>query len=550
MSAHPIGSTVLSRLALLFLLFASVDAMAAVNLRAVATPSNAAPGERVRYAVTVSNSGSVVQSVALTGTVPVGTTVAKSELSLPAFCNGVGTYTTCAAGQTLEFVGFNVAAGASVTVVYPALVSTSAPPANGTALKSTATATVGTLKLQTSASATATSSAPSLLHVTASALPAQVRAGGQVSYTLTYGNPGSAAVAANLSFPLPAGTTFVSASDGGTSSAGTVTWSLGTVAAGTAGRRMVVVQVPTAAVAGSQLAADAALRNPTTQVVLAHAGLTTGVGNATETVLNVRAVATPDPAAPGQRVRYAVTVSSTATATHSVAVTATVPANTTVAKSELSLPAFCDGVGTYTTCAAGQTLQFVGFNVAAGASVTLVYPALISTTAPPANGTLLNSDVWVEDTSLGNEYQVNVAAIASSTALAGLHVTASALPAQVRAGGQVSYTLTYGNPGSAAVAANLSFPLPAGTTFVSASDGGTSSAGTVTWSLGTVAAGTAGRRMVVVQVPTAAVAGSQLAADAALRNPTTQVVLAHAGLTTGVGNATETVLNVRAVATP
>jgi len=257
-----------------------------------------------------------------------------------------------------------------------------------------------------------------------------------VSYTLTYGNPGSAAVAANLSFPLPVGTTFVSASNGGTSSAGTVTWSLGSVAAGTAGRRTVVVLVATTAAAGSQLAADAALRNPTTQVVLAHAGLTTGVGNATETVLNVRAVATPDPAAAGQRVRYAVTVSNTATATHSVLLTATVPANTTVARSEVSLAANCDGAG-FTTCAAGQTLQFAGFNVAAGASVTVVYPALISTTAPPANGTLLNSDVWVEDASLGNEYQVNVAAIASSTALAAVHVTASALPAQARAGGQV-----------------------------------------------------------------------------------------------------------------
>jgi len=434
MNAHPIGSTVLSRAALLLLLFASANATAAITLRAVATPSNAAPGERVRYAVTVSNSGSL-QSVTLTGTVPVGTTVAAGELSLGAACDGVG-FTTCAGGHTLRF-GFNVAAGASVTVVYPALISTSAPPANGTALKSTATATVGTIKLQSSASATANSSAASLLHVTASGLPAQARAGGTVSYTLTFGNPGSAAVAANLSFPLPVGTTFVSASDGGTSSAGTVTWSLGTVAAGTAGRRTVVVQVATTAVAGSQLAADAALRNPTTQVVLAHAGLTTGVGNATETVLNVRAVATPDPAAPGQRVRYAVTVSNTAAALHSVLLTATVPANTTVAANELSLGAACDGAG-FTTCAAGQTLRF-GFNVAAGASVTVVYPALISTSAPPSNGTLLNSDVWVEDTSLGNEYQLNVAAIASSTALAAVPLTASAVPAPVSAGGTVSF---------------------------------------------------------------------------------------------------------------
>src|SRR5262249_61364338 len=131
----------------------------------------------------------------------------------------------------------------------------------------------------------------------------------------------------------------------------------------------------------------------------------------------------------------------------SVALTATVRANTTVAKSELSLAAFCDGVGTWTTCAAGQTLQFVGFNVAAGASVTVVYPALISTSVPPANGTLLNSDVWVEDTTLGNEYQLNVAAIASSTALAGMHVTARALPAQGRGGGGGGCPVTLAHPG-------------------------------------------------------------------------------------------------------
>jgi len=376
--------------------------------------------------------------VAVTATVPANTTVTKSELSLAAYCDGVGTYTTCAAGQTLQFVGFNVAAGASVTLVYPALISTGAPPANGTLLNSDVWVEDTSLgnEYQVNVAAIASSTALAGLHVTASALPAQARAGGQVSYTLTFGNPGSAAVAANLSFPLPVGTTFVSASDGGASSAGTVTWSLGTVAAGTAGRRTVVVQVATTAVAGSQLAADAALRNPTTQVVLAHAGLTTGVGNATETVLNVRAVATPDPAAPGQRVRYAVTVSNTATALHSVLLTATVPPNTTVAANELSLGAACDGAG-FTTCAAGQTLRF-GFNVAAGASVTVVYPALISTSAPPSNGTLLNSDVWVEDTSLGNEYQLNVAAIASSTALAAVPLTASAVPAPVSAGGTVS----------------------------------------------------------------------------------------------------------------
>jgi hypothetical protein len=64
--------------------------------------------------------------------------------------------------------------------------------------------------------------------------------------------------------------------------------------------------------------------DPSTQAVLAHAGLTSAVGAAPASKLNVRAVATPDPVAPGQRVNYGLTVSNTATATHTVAVTATV----------------------------------------------------------------------------------------------------------------------------------------------------------------------------------------------------------------------------------
>ncbi len=474
MSIYTVRSNIVSFAALSLMTFASVDAMAAIALKNVANPSLAAPGDRVRYAVTVSNSNTTTASVALTAVVPTGTTVASSELSLGANCNGVA-FTTCAAGQTLAFGAFNVPAGASVTVVYPALVNTSTPPPNGTKMSSTATATIGATILKGTASATVNSSASTHLHLTESALPAQALAGGTVTYTLTYANPGGAVagVAANLSFPLPAGTTFVSASGGGTDTSGVVTWTLGTLAPHSAGRETVVLQVPSTHKAGTQLSATASLTNPTTLGVLAKAGLTTGVGNSTVTALNVRAVATPDPVAPGQRVNYAVTVSNMAAATHTVYLRTTVPVDTTVASSELSLGANCDGVA-FTTCAAGQTLAFGAFNVPAGGSVTVVYPALVSTTTPPANGTLLNSDVWADDASIGDEYQVNVAAVAqSATGVSGLHLTASALPAQALASGTVTYTLTYGNPGTAGVAANLSFPLPAGTTFVSASGGGT-----------------------------------------------------------------------------
>jgi uncharacterized repeat protein (TIGR01451 family) len=67
--------------------------------------------------------------------------------------------------------------------------------------------------------------------------PGTASSGSQITYTITYGNTGSAN-AANVVIkdPVPAGTTFVSATNGGTNVAGTVTWNIGTVNAGVTGQ--------------------------------------------------------------------------------------------------------------------------------------------------------------------------------------------------------------------------------------------------------------------------------------------------------------------------
>ena len=228
----------------------------------------------------------------------------------------------------------------------------------------------------------------------------------------------------------------MSASGGGTSSGGVVTWTLGTIAAAGSGQQTAVLQVASTAAAGSQLAADAAVLNPTTGAALVHAALTTDVGSAAVTALTVNAAATPNPVAPGQTVSYSVKISNTAAATHSVSLRVTVPVNTTVSGSGLSPGAYCDGVASFGTCAAGQTLLFTTFNVTAGGNMTVTYPALVSTTTPPANGTLLNSDVWVDDLrDIGDEYQTNVAAVAQSGASANPPQRSSAALAQVLNGG-------------------------------------------------------------------------------------------------------------------
>jgi len=76
---------------------------------------------------------------------------------------------------------------------------------------------------------------------------------------------------------------------------------------------------------------------------------------------------------------------------------------------------------------------------------------------------------------------------------AGLTISKSG-PATAPSGTNITYTITYGNTGGAA-ANNVVIrdPLPAGTSFVSATGGGTNVAGVVTFNIGTINAGVTGQ---------------------------------------------------------
>src|SRR5205823_3841899 len=81
--------------------------------------------------------------------------------------------------------------------------------------------------------------------------------------------------------------------------------------------------------------------------------------------------------------------------------------------------------------------------------------------------------------------------------------TGSAQPGQT-----LTYTLTITNNGNqGATGVLLTDTLPAHTTFVSASDGGTFGGGVVTWNIGSLAAGASVTRLVEVQVNAAVPAG-------------------------------------------
>lgn len=78
-----------------------------------------------------------------------------------------------------------------------------------------------------------------------------VPSGNNLTYTITYGNPRSTSVSSVvIRDTVPSGTTFVSASGGGTHSGGVVTWNIGTLPASTTGRT-VTMTVRVSAASGS-----------------------------------------------------------------------------------------------------------------------------------------------------------------------------------------------------------------------------------------------------------------------------------------------------------
>ncbi len=120
----------------------------------------------------------------------------------------------------------------------------------------------------------------------------------------------------------------------------------------------------------------------------------------------------------------------------------------------------------------------------ANKAVTLVVKVDPSRTTDISNTATATSGV--SDPNTANNSAIEGTKVNAS---ADLRVTKSDSPDPVFAGNNVTYTITVYNDGpSDATGVSLSDVVPAGTSFVSASNGGTNTAGTVTWSLGTIAA--------------------------------------------------------------
>jgi uncharacterized repeat protein (TIGR01451 family) len=553
--------------------------------KSVDKPS-AAPGDALAYTLTFANTSGATDATGATvvDTLPAGVTFSSATLNgSPVTPTGTNPYTFTVSSSGAA--AGTIAAGASGTLVIDATVGNPLDAAiasvtNDATLSSTQTSPIGASATTGITGRGAPGGTPSLA-IALAADRTTAAPGDTVTYTVTVVNVGTAGASdVTVSDALPIATYygFGACSGGCTNAAGTLTWNVGSLAAGAS-----------ATYTFTMLAGSAGLPAGVTVIPDTASAAATGVGAVTSGTVNVTLDGNPilalaksaSPAsglAPGDTVTYTLVVSNTGSAAASdVVVGDPIPSNASFAGNIAATA----GSGAFD--AVGNKVVFTVGSLASGASATLTFDATVGTLAAGAT-TISNTATAVasnaasrsasasvsasaapvltlsksgpaqvafpaatlSEAASGTTVRVNDAAqlalgelvsiggtLVTIDAIAGNVLTVSGAvnaPAGTAVVGAITYTLVYGNAGNAAAkAASLTDTLPAGTTFVSATGGGTNAGGVVSWSIASIEAGGTGVMRVTVLPTTGGSLTNQASITCAACNTAT------ANVTTSVG---------------
>ncbi|HXK24633.1 MAG TPA: hypothetical protein VMS55_18330 [Myxococcota bacterium] len=485
----------------------AAPAAAQLALAVEANPGVAVPGEQLEVQVTVSNPtvanvAAVVLNVAIPTDIDPFNRILSTSVS--GGCNQVVNDSICQSGETIIWNLGTMLAGQSFTVsLHPTVAAAAVGPIAFNATLSTGGA----------ASASVSVDAARTVQLAVHELRDPVAAGDEIAYTLHFGNSSTTNTAPNasLSLPLPAGTTFVSASDGGVFGAGTVTWALGTLQPGDSGTRTLVLDANAGLARGSLLLVQAELTDTSGQ--LARARAVTEIDGAEP--LSLGMALRPDPVRVGEQIDLELTLTNTSLVNvGGVGLVLRWPQEIAAFNriQATSVSGGCNQIVNDSVCQGGEFIVWNLGTMTAGHSITVT---IAMDLASIPDGSVVDFDAFA--LSAGEDrVAVDRALVVDSARQLELGVHEREDP--IAAGGELVYTLHFGNASTTDTAPNatLAFPLPAGTTFVSASDGGSLNAGTVSWSLGTLQPGQSGTRTLVLDADAGLARGSLIRAQAEL----------------------------------
>ena len=510
------------------------------------SPDPVTAGMNLTYTATATNNGpGSAAAVSISLPLPAGTSFVSATPSAGGICNAASPVVCNWAAAT----GTGAANARSVVVV--ALVAPSATgPLNATVTVASTTADPGP-GLNT-ASATTTVNGSADLSITLTDAPDPVTAGTNLTYTATVTNGGTSdAQGVNITLPLPAGTTFVSAtpSAGGLCNAASpvvCTWAGPTAPTITRTATIVVAVAPaTTGVLSATATAASTTADPGPGLNTATA--TTVVNGSAD--LSITLTDTPDPVTAGTNLTYTATVTNGGPSdAQGVNISLPLPAGTTFVSATRSAGGTCSGTTTVVCTWAGATAPTVARTATIVVLVSSAQTAGLSATATGASTTT--------DPTSPNTATATTAVVAS----ANLTVTLTDAPDPVTAGTNLTYTATVSNAGpSDATGVTVTLPTPANTSFVSgtvAGGGSCAGAATITCTFtGSVVAGGSRAATIVVLVAAATPNGTVISAtvtataatpDPALPNTatTTTTVSTSANLALTFGaSATNVVLN-------
>ena len=459
--------------------------------------------DTLTYTLTVANDGpSDASAVQVSDTLPAGVSYVSSTPSQGS-CSEVAGVVSCSLGA--------VADGATATVDIVVTTPSSSGALSNTAGVSSSTSDPSGGNNSDTEGTTVSASAD--LSITKSDSADPVLAGEDLTYTLVVTNDGpSDTTGVVVTDPVPAGTSFVSADNGGTEAAGVVTWNLGALADGASTTVHVTVHVNEGRTAdlSNTASVSSAVGDPTP----ANDDDTETTDVDVEGDLSITKSDGVAAVAAGGSTTYTITVANDGPSTvpSGVVVADTIPAGTSGSESEADCAI---SVGTLVCTTSSALAPGASASWDLTVDVDALYAlATVSNTAAIASSPVTDPDVL-------NDQATDVDTV---TAAADLSITKSGSADPVLAGEDLTYTLVVTNDGpSDATGVRVTDPIPAGTSFVSADNGGTEAAGTVIWNLGDLADGASATVHVTVHVDegrtadlsnTASVSGDQNDPDA------------------------------------
>ncbi len=388
----------MSLLAFAFVLSLTSTAMAELALSVIVNPNPVRPGETAHVEFTVTNTGSTTETnVELDAPIPSNLDPFPGGLSTGPGGGGVCPTATCSPGEHITWSIGSMAPGKSVTVTMPPRITGTT--ADGTEIIFSGTVQRGGIDILLASATTEVKSATGLALLLTEDLD-PVAPDKVLTYTLSFGNRSSAALApgTSLSMPIPTGTTFVSATGDGTVNGDVVEWNLGGLPAGQSGRKKLQVRVGPVDSGVHLLQGEARISDPAPAPPTAQASSITRVESSVPLGLLIRV--SPDPArAPGTlNAVYTITNLSNSSIP-GVKLNARIPEHVDAfneALSEGGGGGDCPNIESANLCSPREhmTWQNIGA-LAIGGSVTLTIPPVITALTP--KGTIIPFEAFVED---------------------------------------------------------------------------------------------------------------------------------------------------------